>query len=42
MEFPRKELTEKYYALREKYADPYVPDFDVEGGTVRYMKFNDA
>lgn len=41
MEFPRKELTEKYYALRKQYADPYVPDFDVAGGTVRYMKFND-
>ena len=42
MDFPREELLKKYYSLREQYVDPYKPDFKAEGGTVRYMKFNDA
>ena len=42
MEFPRDDLLEKYVHLYEQWVVPYSPDFDVEDGATRYIKFNDA
>lgn len=42
MEFPREELLEKYIRIYEQYVAPYEPDFEVAGGTTRYVRFNDA
>lgn len=42
MDFPREELLEKYVRIYEQMIAPYKPDFEVEGGTTRYVKFNDA
>ena len=42
MEFPREELLKKYVSIYEKWIATYEPDFEVAGGTIRYVKFNDA
>ena len=42
MEFPREKLLNKYISIYEKWIAPYKPDFEVAGGTTRYVKFNDA
>lgn len=42
MEFPREELLEKYVRIYEEQIAPYEPDFEVAGGTTRYVRFNDA
>ena len=42
MDFPREELLEKYVSIYEQWIAPYKPDFEVAGGTIRYVKFNDA
>lgn len=42
MEFPKEELLEKYVRIYEQLIAPYEPDFEVAGGTTRYVKFNDA
>ena len=42
MDFPKKELLEKYLRIRKELIEPFKPSFTVEGGTVRYVKFNDA
>ena len=42
MEFPREELLEKYVRIYEQYIAPYEPDFEVAGGTTKYIRFNDA
>ena len=42
MDFPKKELLEKYLRIRKEIIDPYKPSYTVPGATVRYVKFNDA
>ncbi|MBQ3905842.1 MAG: hypothetical protein II743_03660 [Lachnospiraceae bacterium] len=42
MEFPKEELLEKYVRIYEQYIAPNKPDFEVAGGTTRYVRFNDA
>ena len=42
MDFPREELLQKYVNVYEQWIAPYKPDFEVAGGTIRYVKFNDA
>ena len=42
MDFPKKELLEKYLRIRKELIEPFKPSFTVEGGTVRYVQFNDA
>lgn len=42
MEFQREELLKKYVNVYEQWIAPYKPDFEVAGGTTRYVKFNDA
>nr|MCR5282036.1 hypothetical protein [Lachnospiraceae bacterium] len=42
MEFLRDELLEKYVSIYDQWIAPYEPDFEVEGGTIRYVRFNDA
>lgn len=42
MEFLRDELLEKYVRIYEQLIAPYEPDFELAGGTTRYLKFNDA
>ena len=42
MDFPREKLLEKYVQIYEKQIADYEPDFEVAGGTTRYLKFNEA
>ena len=42
MDFPREELLKKYVRIYEQWIASYEPDFEVEGGMTRYVKFNDA
>lgn len=42
MDFPREELLDKYVRIYDKWIAKYEPDFDVDAGTVRYVRFNDA
>ena len=42
MDFPREELLEKYIRIYEQMIAPHEPDFEVVGGTTRYVRFNDA
>lgn len=42
MDFPREKLLEKYVQIYDQWIAPYEPDFEVAGGTTRYVRFNDA
>lgn len=42
MDFPCEELLKKYVRIYEQSVAPYKPDFEMVGGTTRYIKFNDA
>ena len=42
MDFPQEELLKKYVSIYDKYIAEYEPDFEVAGGTVRYVRSNDA
>lgn len=42
MEFLSEEILEKYVRIYEQMVAPYEPDFEVAGGTIRYVRFNDA
>ena len=42
MEFPRAEIIEKYVRIYDQWIAKYNPDFEVEGGMIRYVRFNDA
>ena len=42
MDFPREELLEKYVSIYRQFIASYEPDFEVAGGTIRYVRFNDA